>query len=421
MLQTIENIALIPTVFLLVVVFSQYLILFFKPKKGIRGNYKPAISVLIPAHNEGKYLRKTIESVLNCGYRGKKEIIVIDDGSTDNTPQIIEEFKKKKSIRSIRTDHIGKSKALNEGLKLAKNGIIVTVDGDTKIERGSLDKLLAPFSDKKVAATTGAIKVANTKKLLAWFQRIEYLYYSFYKHLCDRIDGVICASGTLSAFRKKCLRKGFNPDVYSEDIDFTLNLIKEGYRIRYVPEAIALTHVPEKIKDLAKQRSRWCRGCIQVMKRHFDLFFNKEHVGPGFYTLPILSYWYFHALIMGILIFLQVFVGYYSFYYLNGNIVSFEVGKYFFYWFSIFGIMNLAYQIIVGNFSLKLLYVLNFLVVILTYAIYLYSVKWSREKITMRDVFSFVFLFPYWIFIMVIQGFSNIEWFISKAKNWWKK
>jgi len=421
MLQTIESIALIPTIFLLVVILSQYFILIFKPKKKVQGSPKPHISILIPAHNEGKYLKKTIESILNCGYKGKKEIIVIDDGSTDDTPRIIEEFKKKKLIKPIRTNHIGKSNALNKGLKLAKNDIVVTVDGDTKIEKGSLDKLLAPFSDKKVAATTGAIKVANPKKILTWFQRIEYLYYSFYKHLCDRVNGVICASGTLCAFRKSCLRKGFNPNIYSEDIDFTLDLIKKGYRISYTPEAIAFTHVPEKIKGLAKQRSRWCRGCIQVMKKHFDLFFNKKYVGPGFYTLPILSYWYFHALVMGILIFLQVFVGYYSFYYVNGNFISFEVVKYFFYWFSVFGIMNLAYQIIIGNFQLKLLYVLNFLVVILTYIIYAYSVKWSNEKFTLRDVFSFIFLFPYWIFIMIVQSFSNIEWFVSKAKNWWRK
>jgi len=420
MLNTIETVALIPTIFLLVVIISQYVILAFKPKK-IKGNYKPDISIIIPAHNEGKYLRKTINSILESSYKGKNEIIVIDDGSTDNTPKIMEEFKKKKLIKSIRTNHIGKSKALNRGLKLAKYGIIVTLDGDTEIEKDSLAKLLIPFKDKKVAATTGTIKVANNKKILTWFQRVEYLYYSLYKSLCDRIDGVICASGTFSAIRRKYLTKEFSSKLYSEDIDLTLNLIKNGYKVRYVPEAVAYTFVPENLKDLVKQRSRWCRGCIQVMKKHPNLFFNKKYFGPGFYSLPLLSYWYFHALIMGILLFLQILVGYYSFYYINGNIISFEVLKYFFYWFSVFGVVNLAYQMIIGNFQVKLLYILNLLVVTLTYAIYLYSIKWSKERFTIKDIFVFVFFFPYWIFIMIIQSLSNIEWFISKARNWWTK
>lgn len=420
MLNTIETIALVPNIFLLMVIVSQYMILTIKTKK-IKGNYRPNISFLIPAHNEGKHLRKTINSILNSGYRGKKEIIIIDDGSTDDTSEIIKEFKKKQLIKSIKTNHVGKSKALNKGLKLARYDIIVTLDGDTEIEKYSMDKLLIPLKDKRVAATTGAIKVANNKKILSWFQRVEYLYYSLYKSLCDRIDGVICASGTFSAIRKKYLTEGFSSNLYSEDIDSTINLIKNGYKVRYTPEAVAYTFVPENVRTLARQRTRWCKGCIQAMKKHSDLFFNRKHSGPGFYSLPLLSYWYFHALIMGILLFLQIVIGYYTFYYINGNVISFEVLKYFFYWFSIFGVVNLAYQMIIGNFQVKLLYILNLFVVILTYAIYLYSIKWSREKVTLKDVFAFIFFFPYWIFIMIIQSFSNIEWFVSKTKNWWTK
>jgi cellulose synthase/poly-beta-1,6-N-acetylglucosamine synthase-like glycosyltransferase len=419
MLQTVENIALIPTIFLLLVIVSQYMILAFKPKKRIRGNYRPNVSIIIPAHNEGKYLRKTINSVLNSGYRGKKEVIVVDDGSTDNTSEILKEFKK--FIKSIRTNHVGKSKALNKALRIAKYGIIVTLDGDTEIKKGSLEKLLFPLRDKKVAATTGTIRVANDKKIITWFQRVEYLYYSFYKNLCDRIDGVICASGTFSAFRKNCLGKGFSSKLYSEDIDLTLNLIKNGYKVRYVPEAIAYTFVPENVRNLLRQRSRWCKGCIQAMKKHFNLFFNRDYFGPGFYSLPMLSYWYFHALIMGILLFLQILIGYYNFYFSNGNFFSFEVAKYFFFWFSVFGVVNLAYQMLIGNFQVKLLYILNILVVVLTYAIYLYSIKWSKEKFTLKDFFVFMFFFPYWILIMVVQSLSNAEWFVSKARNWWKK
>jgi cellulose synthase/poly-beta-1,6-N-acetylglucosamine synthase-like glycosyltransferase len=423
MLLLIETIAIIPTFFLLIVVLSQYAILIFKPKKKITGNYKPSVSILIPAHNEGNHLRKTIESILNCGYTGKREIIVIDDGSIDGTPKIIKEYKKKRLITSIRTNHIGKSKAMNKGLQLAKNEIIVTVDGDTNIEKGSLNKLLAPFSDKQVAATTGAIKTANSNKIITWFQRVEYLYFSFYKSLVDRLDGIIWVSGTLSAIRKKCLKDegGFSSKVYLEDMDLALKLIKKGYKIHYISDAIALTHAPEKIKDLAKQRFRWLRGGIQMMKENFDMYFNKKYFGSGFYALPLMSYWYLHSLLMGFLLFLQIILGYYNYFYIYGNIISFNVLAYFFNWFSVFGIINLTYQIIIGNFQLTFLNLLNIIVVVLTYAIYLYSIKWFKEKITLKDLIALIFMFPYWVFLMIIQIYSNVEWFSGKARNWWNK
>jgi cellulose synthase/poly-beta-1,6-N-acetylglucosamine synthase-like glycosyltransferase len=422
-LQIIETIAVIPTLFLLIVVLLQYFILLFIPKKKIHGKFKSSISVLIPAHNEGLYLENTINSVLECGFEGKKEIIVIDDGSTDDTPQIIKRYEKKGLVKSIRTNHVGKSNAINKALKLAKNEIIVTVDGDTIIKKGSLDKLLLPFSDERVAATTAPIKVANTSRFLTWFQRVEYIYFSFYKSLCDRVNAIIWLSGTLSAVRKKLLisEKGYSSKTFAEDIDIALRLIKKGYKIRYVPDAVALTFVPETLKGLAKQRFRWLKGVIQMIKKYFEFYFNRKYIGPGFFSLPMMLYWYWHALVMGLLLFLQIILGYYNYFYIYGNIVSFEVIKYFFYWFSVFGIINLSYQIIIGNFALTLLSILNVIVVCLTYFIYLYSMRQLKEKITVKDVIALIFMFPYWLFILAIQAYSNIEWFRRGSKNWWNK
>ena len=423
MLQIIETIAVVPTLFLLIVILLQYSILILIPKRKNPGKFKSSVSIIIPAHNEGMYLEKTINSVLSCGYVGKKEIIVIDDGSTDNTPEIIKKYEKRRLIKSIRTDHIGKSRAVNRALKLAKNEIIVTVDGDTKVEKGSLDSLLAPFYDEKVAATTAAIKIANTNKFITWFQRVEYIYFSFYKSLCDRLNAIIWVSGTLSAIRKKFImhEKGYSSKTFVEDIDLALRLIKKGYKIRFVPDATASTFAPETIKSLAKQRLRWLRGGIQIVKKYFKFFFNRKYFGPGFFSLPLMLYWYWHSLVMGLLILLQIAVGYYNYFYIYGNVLSFEVIKYFFYWFSVFGIINLFYQILIGNFPLTFLSALNIIVVGLTYFIYIYSMRYFREKITIKDIIALIFMFPYWILIMSIQIFSNVEWFKTKSKNWWNK
>jgi len=423
MLELIETMALIPTVILLLITLSQYLILIFKPKKKIKGNYKSAISILVPAHNEGKYLKKTIKSILNCGYKGKKEIIVIDDGSTDNTPQIIEEFKKTKLIKSIRTNHIGKSKALNKGLKLAKNEIVITIDGDTCLEKGSMKKLVAPFSDKMVAATTGVIKVENTKKPLSWFQKLEYLNFAFFKAVCEKISAVIAASGPLSAFRRKYLIEvgGFSQYVFLEDFDVALKLIKKGYKTHFVDTAFCYTFVPEKFLEFVKQRFRWTKGGAQIIKTHFDMFLNRRYKGPGMYSLPLLSYWYIHSVLMGIALILQIALGYHNFFLINGVVFSWDVARYFFYWFSVFGIINVGYEIILGNMSLTLLTALNMLLLTFTYGMFLLALNKFKESLTLKDIVAFIFMFPYWLVLLFVHAMSNIEWLKKQGKNLWKK
>jgi len=423
MLQTIETIALIPTILLLVITLSQYLILILKPKKKLRGNFKPSVSVLIPAHNEGKYLKKTIESMLNSGYEGKKEIIVIDDGSTDNTSQIIKTFKKKKLIKSIRTNHIGKSKAMNKGLKLVKNEIVITVDGDSRLEKGSIGKLVAPFYDKIVAATTGVIKVANTKKPLSWFQKLEYLNFAFFKSACERINAVIAASGPLSAFRKKYLVEvgGFSQYTFLEDFDVALKLIKKGYKTHFVDTAFCYNYVPDNLREFVKQRFRWTRGGAQIIKIHFDMFLNKHYKGPGMYSLPLLSYWYIHSILMGIALIFLIALGYNNFFLSNGVVFSLDVAKYFFYWFSVFGIINVGYEATLGNMSLSILTIMNMLLLTVTYGIFLLALKKFKEPLTIKDIIAFIFMFPYWLILLLVHSLSNIEWFKKRGKNWWKK
>jgi len=397
--------------------------LIFKPKKKIRGNYRPAVSVLIPAHNEGKYLKKTINSILSCGYKGKKEIIVVDDGSTDNTPQIIREFKKKKLIKSIRTNHIGKSKALNKGLKLAKNEIVITIDGDSRLEKGSIKKLVAPFSDKMMAATTGVIKVENTRKPLSWFQKLEYLNFAFFKSVCEKINAVIAASGPLSAFRRRYLVEagGFNQYVFLEDFDVALKLIKKGYKTRFVETAVCYTFVPEKLLEFVKQRFRWTRGGAQIIKTHFDMFLNRKYKGPGMYSLPLLSYWYIHSVLMGIALILQIALGYHNFFLTNGVVFSWDVARYFFYWFSVFGIINVGYEAILGNISLSLLTALNMLLLAFTYGIFLLALNKFKESLTLKDIVAFIFMFPYWLILLFVHAMSNIEWLKKRGKNLWRK
>jgi len=443
LIAVIEAIALVPTSILLGLILVQYGILLF----GRRERYQqaqgpgPSVSVLIPAHNEGRYIGRTIDSVLENGYPGRLEVIVANDGSTDNTADVLKAYIKKHGkdskvnstndvkgsadagIRVINTGHIGKSRAMNRMLGMARNDIVVTIDGDTRIERASLEKLVAPFSDSRVAAATGSMKIANhNRRLITWFQRLEYFGFSLFNEMCHRAKGMYCTAGTLSAFRRSVRTKmgGFNDRVLIEDKDFGLRLTASGHKIKYVPKAVAYTNSPEKWRHLLRQRFRWSRGGIQVIKKHRSMLFNRRFPGIGFFSLPVMGYWYFHSAII-ILIFLQVLLGYNTYFLSGGVALSPDVVQYFVFWFSIFGAINLAYNTLTGVWPVTALAVLNIAIVALTYALILYSIKWMGERPGLRDAIAIVFMFPYWIVIMAVNLASNTEWFRQPALNKWDK
>ncbi|HDD72729.1 MAG TPA: hypothetical protein ENG00_01400 [Candidatus Aenigmarchaeota archaeon] len=151
------------------------------------------------------------------------------------------------------------------------------------------------------------------------------------------------------------------------------------------------------------------------------MYLKRRYEGSSLYSLPLLSYFYFHSLIIGTLLLLQIILGYFAYFYFNGTVFSFDVLQYFFFWFSVFGIVNLVYQIVIGNMSLTLLALLNILVVTLTYALYLYSMRYFREKPKIRDILAFIFLFPYWLMLMLVQAVNSTEWFFGRWRNWWNK
>lgn len=421
----IEAIALVPTSLLLVLILVQYGILIFGRRESHDSGPSPSVSVLIPAHNEGRYIKKTVESVERNGYPGRLEIIIADDGSVDDTPEIIKGFTKdgKIRIKSIRTNHIGKSRAMNKMIGMARNDIIVTIDGDTTIEKGSLEKLAALFSDSNVAATTGSMKIANHgHSVITWFQRLEYFGFSLFNYMCHKANGMYCTAGTLSAFRRSVMNdmKGFNDRVLIEDKDLGLRMRKSGHKISYVPKAVAYTNTPERWRHLLKQRMRWSKGGIQVIKDHRDLLFNRKLPGIGFFSMPVMGYWYFHSAII-ILIALQVLLGYNTYFLSSGTAFSIDVAQYFLFWFSIFGAINLAYNTLTGVWPMTLLAIENILIVALTYVLMLYSIRWMGERLRLRDALAMVFMFPYWIIIMAVNLVSNVEWFRRPGLNRWDK
>ncbi len=419
----VEILAVIPTGLLLLVVISQLAI--FAARRPVRftKGYTPSVTVIIPAHNEGRHIRATLDAVLGGGYPGRLKVIAIDDGSSDETPEVLRSYSGDSRVKIMRTDHIGKSRAMNRALGIATTEIVITIDGDTVMEKGSIEALVAPFSDRMVAATTGVIKVGNTSHPLSWFQRLEYLNFAFFKSVCERIHAVIAASGPLSAFRRKYLVKagGFSTTTYLEDFDVAIKLIKAGYRTHFVQDAVCYTFVPERLIALARQRFRWTRGGAQIIKQHFDMFLNRKYRGPGMYSMPLLSYWYIHSVMIGIALLLQIVMGYNAYFLSKGVVFSPDVALYFFNWFSVFGIIAVAYNTLTGAWTLTLLAAMNMVLLALTYGIFLLALRMFGERFTWKDLIAFIFMFPYWLIGLFVQSLSNIEWSRKSGDNWWRK
>jgi len=421
LLKIVEFLALFPAAFLLVLVAVQVGLVPLRSRK-YRTGYKPGVSVIMPAHNEEKYIRQAVESILGSGYK-KLELIVVNDGSTDRTGSILKSISDRR-LKILNTNHIGKSRAVNRAIDAASNPVIITVDGDTVVERGTIERLVSPLRDRDVVASTGEIRVANRSRVLTWFQRLEYAYgMSYYKHLCGKVGGILCTPGPLSAFRKKdVIGIGkFDDTMLLEDMDIAMRLIRDGRKIVFVPGAVARNNVPEHFRSLARQRVRWQRGTIQIIKRHKWLYFNKKVPGVGFFTFPLLTYWNFHSTFVLALLVLQILLGYNTYYLAAGQGLTMNAAVYFFNWFSVFGIINLAYQTIVGNWAPTLLSTLNIGIAASTYALYAYSLKWAGEKIGPKDIVAFIFLFPYWLLVLFFQAVSMSEWFRGEGRNIWNK
>jgi cellulose synthase/poly-beta-1,6-N-acetylglucosamine synthase-like glycosyltransferase len=244
----------------------------------------PTVSILIPAHNEEKNIGSTLDSVLSLDYpKGKCEVIVIDNGSTDRTSKIVKKFK---SVKLIKIPNPGKSLALNKGLKLAKGEIVGILDADTIVSKDGLKKTVGFFGDPKVGIVGNHIKVDSEKGAFGYIQNIEYLFSAITKKLISFMNSLYVAPGTLSLMRRDIAKEiGFSDDTVAEDMDIALSISKKGYKIVNSLDSFAFTKIPKNIKDLTKQRIRWYRGFIENLVKHSDVLSNKKFLNLSYFLI----------------------------------------------------------------------------------------------------------------------------------------
>jgi len=289
---------ILPVIYLMYMFVSIYflflfLLLYLRNRKELfdypRTEKKYSISVLVPAFNEQETIGKTIKAIFDVEYP-VKELIVLNDGSIDNTGKIVKNLLKKyPNLRLINKKNSGKADSLNQGIKLAKGELIVVVDADSYPAKDSFRKLVGFFDDEKVGAATCVFVPKNENKFLEKLQVIEYHIIAFTRKLLGYIDAIYVTPGPLAMYKKSVLKKigGFDSRNMTEDIEITWNLAYAGYKRKMCLSTHATTTVPNKFREWYGQRRRWNLGGLQCLAKYKKYFLRRGML--GFFILPFFA------------------------------------------------------------------------------------------------------------------------------------
>ncbi len=303
----------------------------------------PSITVIAPAFNEGVNIVENVRSLLSLKYVNY-EVMVVNDGSTDDTlEKLIDAYKlkpitpialpksKSKPIRAVYksdqksfakltvVDKVngGKSDALNAGIYLSESRYVGCIDVDCLLHQDALLHVVKSFaqrSRKKVIAVGGVIRVANScqisggmlekirlpKSWLARFQLLEYTRSFLLGRMAwGRIDSLLIISGAFGFFDRETMVAvgGYSTDTVGEDMEIIFRMrrhmheLREPYTIEYLPDPLCWTEVPEDMATFLNQRDRWARGNLETLYKHKDMLFNSKFGRLGLISYP---YWFFY-------------------------------------------------------------------------------------------------------------------------------
>ena len=257
---------------------------------------EPLVSVIVPAYNEEKVIANCVKSIESSGYRNF-EIILVDDGSTDNTLQVMRRYENLPQVQVISQPNGGKASALNHGFQQAKGEILFFVDADGIFTHNTIREMLNAFTSEKIGAVCGNDYPINQDTAQTKLYCLQtHVGTGFVRRALAEINCLPIVSGNCGAFRRKVLswpflRLGKQGEPYKngfigEDLELTWRVHRAGYRVAFAPRAIVRAEVPSTGKMLWKQRVRWARGLLQTVKIHRDMFFNLKYGILGLY-LPI--------------------------------------------------------------------------------------------------------------------------------------
>jgi peptidoglycan-N-acetylglucosamine deacetylase len=376
--------------FILNTIVITFIIMLYLNKEYIfrksRESEKFKVSVVVPFYNEGENIIQTIESLLNVNYpKDKLELIFVDDGSTDNTGEIVKRY----PVKYFRKQNGGAASAKNYGIAKSTGEIIITMDSDSVIDKNAIRRIVSYFEDESVGAVAGTIRARAPKNLIQKWQSVEYDLILIYRRILEAYDSVYVTPGGLSAFRKSALEEVgyFDEKSLTEDQEIAMALQKKGYKVLCSLDAYVYTTVPESLLKLIKQRVRWIRGGIYNRIKHQDLLDLKW--GNLFifgYLLDILFFIPFVTVFIGTILLLME--QYFWVERLGLDVVGLMIDQ-FFVTSLIFWLVSLPWQ----------LYMLNYFKDLL-----------NETRYSILDFLGFMFIFGFgWFFVWFVVMIKEIK------------
>ncbi|MBU1201257.1 MAG: glycosyltransferase family 2 protein [Nanoarchaeota archaeon] len=373
-------------------------------------NYRPKVSIIVPIWNEGsaqgERLRKTINSLLNCTYpKDKLEIIIVNDGSTDNSLEIAKSYEVLGVKVLSRNKSQGKTKAINLGLKYATGELIAGLDADSFIEPDVLDKLVPCFKDKNVMGAIPSIKIWKPKRFLQKVQSQEFLSAVFIRHLQSELGAIPLAPGAFTLVRKSFIDKHglLSSKTMVEDLELSLRIQSKNYLIENVIDANVYTSGVKTFKIFVNQRIRWFYGFLIQLKRYKHLF-SKKYGNLGVFILPVSV----------IFVFLTVFVFFYSMIMIIYNSIKWirEIYLVGFQPTNLFEFNRDLFLIRIDNTTILPVLLL---IVAFSFMLYIKAVSKERQGITLPFI---SFISSYW-FLGSLCWILAIYYYIRKKKVKW--
>jgi poly-beta-1,6-N-acetyl-D-glucosamine synthase len=296
MIVSVLDLVLFPTYFLLLFLAIFWLLVLFSPEEQAKTKKRKEVayfSAIVPAFNEEKSVEGTLKSLISLDYPNeKKEIIVVNDGSTDRTQQIVEKFitaHPEHKITLINQENKGKGAAMNSGLAIAKGKFFACLDADSFIAPNALQVMLPEFDqDELVAAVCPILKVKEPKSVIQKVQWCEYIVNMFYKFLNSKIDCIHVTPGPFSVYKTSVIKKigWFDEKTITEDLEIAIRMQKHHYRIVQSFKTEVESLAPNKWKALFRQRVRWYKGSVDNTLRYKKLIFNKKYGDFGMVRMP---------------------------------------------------------------------------------------------------------------------------------------
>ena len=260
---------------------------------------RPSVTIAVPVWNEEETLAGTLNSLLALDYpKDKLKIVVVDDGSKDNTLKIAKEFESNPQIEVYTKENGGKHTAVNLVLEKCDTDLFGCLDADSFVDKNALLEIVKYFDDEHNMAVTPAMKVMDAKTFIQKLQGVEYTMGIFLKRVFGNLDSIQVTPGPFSVFRRKVFtdlgpyKKAHN----TEDFEIALRMHLHHYRIVNAHKAFVYTKTPKNIRTLLKQRVRWTQGSIQNLLDYREMFFKKEYGNFGLFILPMIFFFIFLTL-----------------------------------------------------------------------------------------------------------------------------